>query len=225
MGTHGNNDINNCHPFRMSDNSFLMHNGILSSFTKGLKKGESDTGNFVRTFCNPQIESLGKLNLKIFEAATKGQAMAIMHKRGRITRHGNSWFEHDGLWFSNSYAWDAPTTWKPENYFDHNGYDNSGMYNNREFVTPIANYADAELSGSQVIGSNLYGTCDAMIDDWLYSSLWELPLDEEKYIDVRDDFLYDNLVNGKIETEDFLQQISPETKINLFIWMINSGRV
>jgi len=200
MATHGTTDIKNCHPFKLNGDTFLMHNGIMSKYNPPKDSNDSDTATFVKEYCNPDIAINGKLNLRFFEEAIRGQAIALMHKRGRITRHGSGWNTYAGCIFSNQYAWDSPNSWKP-----------------------TKEYSYLEYTG--VNDSLGYRSCDDMIDDFLYSKVYDLPLENEDYIDKRDIQLFDQYWSTKIDEAQFIDDCSPETKINLFSYLIEKELV
>ena len=56
--THGSIDTKNCHPFRVVDGLYLMHNGILSKYGD-MNKTQSDTRNFIDYYLRPIIEKYG----------------------------------------------------------------------------------------------------------------------------------------------------------------------
>ena len=206
MATHGAVDIANCHPFKLHGGIFLMHNGIMNSYNPPKDSKDSDTATFVKEFCNPSIAVNGKLNLKLFESAMTGQVMALMHRHGRITRHGN-FHDYEGCYYSNHYAWDSPATWK---------------YSDTKYPANYAsNYPALPYHG--VTDSVGYKSCDNMIDDFLYSAVFQLPLETNEYVDHRDDDIYDDLWSYKIDASQFLEECSPETKINLFSYLVEKG--
>lgn len=56
--THGAIDTKNCHPFRVIDGLYLMHNGIMSKYGD-MNKNQSDTRNFIDYYLRPLIEKNG----------------------------------------------------------------------------------------------------------------------------------------------------------------------
>ena len=206
--THGATNIENCHPFKLAGGQHhLMHNGIFSDYkpTKGRKSTDSDTALFVKEYCDPELEDTGTIDLHSLEKEIIGNAVAIMHPSNRITRHGSGWLEYDGCHYSNEYAWDCPTTWRPEKY---------------DCDTWRDNYEATEYTNS-----HYYTSTDAMIDDYLFSAMWDLPLESDNYIDDRDTHIYNKVWSYQIEIEDFLDQCSPETKIKLFTWLVDHNYV
>jgi len=56
MKTHGDIDMDNCHPYQVTDGLWMAHNGILSSGnSKDPKK--SDTWHYINDFIKPMIET------------------------------------------------------------------------------------------------------------------------------------------------------------------------
>lgn len=204
MATHGTISIANVHPFKLNGGIFLMHNGIMTKYNPPKDSSDSDTATFCKEYCNPDIAINGKLNLRLFETAMSGQVMAIMHKFGRITRHGN-FHEYDGCFYSNHYAWDSPYTWKTVT------------------TVPVKNSLGLPFNNSVTDSDFGYRSCDDAIDDLLYSAIYQLPLDTNEFIDSRDDDLYQELWTHQIDVAQFIDDISPETKINLFTWLVEKG--
>lgn len=56
--THGAIDTKNCHPFRVIDGLYLMHNGVMSKYGD-MNKNQSDTRNFIDYYLRPLIEKNG----------------------------------------------------------------------------------------------------------------------------------------------------------------------
>lgn len=119
--THGKITVENCHPFRTHDGGFLMHNGILSKYkpahplastgrvyrVKRLSEEVSDTREFIRLFIDPMLEkSGGVLDLEAIKPEAVGQRLLFMSPQGCFTRVGGDWQEHEGCYYSNTYAWD-----------------------------------------------------------------------------------------------------------------------
>ena len=119
MKTHGDSDEANAHPFRVTDDIALAHNGILS-IGNPVTPAMSDTWHFVQYFVAPIAQSNPEL---LFDPAWlemmgrligTGNKLALVHRDGRIglvnERAGTT---HRGAWMSNTYAWSAPATTPP----------------------------------------------------------------------------------------------------------------
>jgi len=110
MATHGKVTLENVHPFMVSDDIAMVHNGVLWGYGS---KDESDTREFVRTELAPLLAGnetwLQEPDLiEWIESAIVGSAMVFVRSDGRVERMGNAGLEHNGAWYSNTYAWDCP---------------------------------------------------------------------------------------------------------------------
>ena len=61
--THGNKDLENVHPFKVTDNLYVAHNGVLSKYPE-INKEWSDTRNFVEGVIKPYVEKHGEESVK-----------------------------------------------------------------------------------------------------------------------------------------------------------------
>lgn len=107
--THGKTDLDNCHPYDL-DGGYLMHNGVLSC-GNAADPSRSDTWHYCRDFLdgaadalllNPQGRHLvgdhiGRSNRFVY-LSPSGETVIVNRSTG---------VEYEGLWFSNTYAWDV----------------------------------------------------------------------------------------------------------------------
>ncbi|MDR0779315.1 MAG: hypothetical protein LBF16_01275 [Pseudomonadales bacterium] len=108
--THGDKDLDNCHPYAV-DGGYLMHNGVLDIDTRSDSR-RSDTWHYCREFLDDGAahailasergrklvsEHIGEDNKFVF--LTKGGEIVIVNQGSGV--------EYEGLWFSNTYAWDV----------------------------------------------------------------------------------------------------------------------
>lgn len=117
IATHGSVNIDNCHPFLVTENIALIHNGMLTGMTDELNQDRSDTRVFVEEYLTPIVESYpgiienpaflkmvtqisGSWNRLIFLMASGSYAI--------INEDDGEWV--DNIWFSNTY-WKY-TNWK-----------------------------------------------------------------------------------------------------------------
>lgn len=59
FATHGTKTLDNCHPFRVTDDVYMMHNGVLPVYDKG--KVLSDTATYARRVLRPVVEGRTEL--------------------------------------------------------------------------------------------------------------------------------------------------------------------
>jgi hypothetical protein len=138
MRTHGAINASNCHPYKLTKEKdfWLMHNGILSGWDYiDELSAKSDT----RQFCDKNAELLinnidnEAFKLILGKSIGNGNKFAIVDDKGIIhiiNRHAG--VVVDGVWYSNTYAWDyAATQPKPKpNYLAGNAglfYDDADM--------------------------------------------------------------------------------------------------
>lgn len=114
MATHGDVTYENCHPFQVTKNIWMMHNGVVDIERK--HKSHSDTKAFIN-FLNPILTKHPNLLFdKFFQkmlANSIGDSRLVF-----LTNQGKSVFinqskgiEWNDLWCSNTYAW---SLWQPK---------------------------------------------------------------------------------------------------------------
>jgi hypothetical protein len=119
MRTHGDIDLNNCHPYEVLNQDehgldlWLMHNGVLST---GNQKDatKSDTWHYIRDYLRPMLEDNPDYAFTKSFADIVGSHIGasnkfvLMDNEGRMTvvNQGSGVF-WAGLWLSNTYAWSA----------------------------------------------------------------------------------------------------------------------
>lgn len=111
MTTHGETDMENCHPYQVTPGVALMHNGVLS-MGNVWDKTKSDTWHFVQRVIAPAVAYDPAL---ILDPSWQGYMSAIIGSGNRFAlmdRHGQvviinraQGVEFMGCWFSNTYAW------------------------------------------------------------------------------------------------------------------------
>ena len=114
MTTHGATDANNAHPYPVTDDIVIAHNGVLSCGNP-VDPCRSDTWHFIEYFLapiartNPDLlftPEWGEMCGRLIGASNK---LAIVHRDGRIALVNESaGVTHKGAWLSNTYAWSAP---------------------------------------------------------------------------------------------------------------------
>lgn len=146
MKTHGNIDTANCHPYRVTDELWLAHNGILSAGNP-IRKEMSDTWHIIEYIIRPIAESnmdmlfTADFQEYLGELIGSSNKFALCHADGRIAViNRDAGVEHFGAWLSNTYAWSASkhgfqhkgVSNRYSSYFDY--YDGYDSYNYN--VTP-----------------------------------------------------------------------------------------
>ncbi len=144
LATHGTVSIENAHPFKLTDEVYFMHNGVMHKFDDP-KKIESDSKIFADTILKPLVIRCGpRVILEPFfqqivkEFGGGGNRFAFMNSVGDVLRIG-SWEEDETnkLFLSNSYAYDTKTvdikrfTYTPVNEHNWRGNNWSKDYGNK----------------------------------------------------------------------------------------------
>jgi hypothetical protein len=108
--THGDKDLENCHPYPV-DGGYLMHNGVLDIETRSNSR-RSDTWHYCRSFFDEgaahAILTSERGRKLVGEHIGDDNRFAFLTRDGQIVIvNRNSGVEYEGLWFSNTYAWDV----------------------------------------------------------------------------------------------------------------------
>lgn len=118
MRTHGDVDLENCHPYEIFGEEsghpmWLMHNGILATGNaKDVTK--SDTWHYIRDYLRPMLDKNPDFAFTeafaeiIGEHIGTGNKFVIMDAHGRTAViNEDRGVEWEGMWLSNTYAWSA----------------------------------------------------------------------------------------------------------------------
>jgi hypothetical protein len=203
--THGNKDLNNVHPFKVTDNLYVAHNGVLSKYPE-LNKEWSDTRNFVEGVIKPYVEKHGEESIKspdfikwLEDEIGSGNKMAFVDGDMNFTianEKAGSWMDEN--WFSNTYSIEDPAEkWKKYysnssyNWDDYNyggntydyGYSGNGWYDD---------YDDYGFERGAYTKEDVLNYVADYIEDGMTSSFEEIPfeLDIDKSIYNRDPHNY-----------------------------------
>ena len=111
FATHGAIDKQNCHPFKVVDGLYLMHNGIMYEYGE-MDKTKSDTRNFIELYLKPIIEEKGIEILKNKDFIDElGKYIGNGNKLLLIDKDFNHYIVNDtsgvwvdGCWASNEYS-------------------------------------------------------------------------------------------------------------------------
>jgi hypothetical protein len=120
MRTHGNTDLNNCHPYDCGNSIYLMHNGVLSHGNNA-DKTLSDTWHFINDILKPLFAQCKNphelLRSPVFNSIIKhyigySNRLVFMDRGGPALINHDTWVEVKNPWtgvkgllVSNSYAW------------------------------------------------------------------------------------------------------------------------
>lgn len=105
--THGDIDLDNCHPYQVNETTWLMHNGILST-GNAADVSKSDSWHFIQDYLigvpDDVLHQAGfREMLGDFIGSNK---FAIMSADGRLSViNKDQGISHDSVWYSNTYAW------------------------------------------------------------------------------------------------------------------------
>ena len=113
MKTHGDIDLDNCHPYRINDDIWMAHNGILA-MGNPIDTRKSDTWHFIEYIIRPALAADPDLIFDLdyqeyLENMIGGtNKFAFMHKSGKsVILNKHAGVTHQGAWLSNTYAWSA----------------------------------------------------------------------------------------------------------------------
>lgn len=159
MRTHGNTDLDNCHPYQIlgpesGNEMWLMHNGILQYGNKA-DTTKSDTWHFIKDWLRPLLDPAQGGNPKLVfkepfvrmleSLIGSSNKFVIMDCDGDVATvnygAGVTWA---GMWLSNRYAWSCsdtgskdglPKKWVPTGEGSAAGYGE--YYSGREFMKDV----------------------------------------------------------------------------------------
>ena len=123
MMTHGDINYDNCHPYMITENVWLAHNGVLF-IGNDADVSKSDTWHYINDFLRPLAKTYGEeilfdpiMQKFIEEHIGSSNKFGLVHKDGRVAiLNRKSGVEHMDAWFSNTYAW------TPAKFGYHMGY-------------------------------------------------------------------------------------------------------
>lgn len=114
MTTHGATNADNAHPYPITPDIAVAHNGVLA-IGNPHDKSMSDTWHLVEFFLRPIAETDPDLLFNpvwgdmLGRLIGTGNKLAIAHRDGRVAIINKAaGTTHKGAWLSNTYAWSAP---------------------------------------------------------------------------------------------------------------------
>ena len=135
--THGDTDMSNCHPYDVVVGSVaMMHNGVLHT-GNAKDKTRSDTYHFIQDYLSEAVHDAPTLVhnagfLTMVSEFIGDNRFVFMDEDGRMSHvNYDQGVEHDGLWFSNTYAW-SPSMLIPD-YYKRNASRYSGKNYNSAY--------------------------------------------------------------------------------------------
>lgn len=177
--THGNKNLDNCHPFRITKQLYMAHNGVIQIECDN--KLMSDTWHFAKRLREIGVDSDAVKDKEVVtmieEYIGKSNKLAFLDNKGNISfANENSGLWQDGVWYSNSLSLYENSDWGWESYF-------SKKYSSRHTrncqITAAANQTDSTVSSGYIWnderfyadGSDLWDNCEYCNTlDWLEES-------------------------------------------------------
>lgn len=149
MQTHGDIDFDNCHPYKVTEDVWLAHNGILST-GNAADKSKSDTWHFIQNFIRPALlgnpDLLTDVNWQKFvgEIIGRGNKFALVRNDGAVVViNAAAGVNYENAWLSNTYAWSYHKFTNKGGYTDmHSGYTGS---RSRFHSSYYGGYYDSEV--------------------------------------------------------------------------------
>ena len=109
--THGHTDLSNCHPYDVVPGFIaMMHNGVLHT-GNAADTARSDTYHFIKDYLHDTVVKYPDIVydqgfLTMVAEFIGDNRFVFMNGEGRISHvNYDQGVEHDGMWFSNTYAW------------------------------------------------------------------------------------------------------------------------
>jgi hypothetical protein len=211
MATDGRVNKHNAHPFKLKNQSWLMHNGILSAYRTSKDDVKSDTRNFVETFCNPLIKKHGSVPKTALEQEIFGSTICLMNKDGSINRYGSGWVKYSGSFYSNEYAWDSPTYSA--------AYSSKVQSNLVSTRRPdyIFDDVDRGFQDESILAEAMLGLLEQCTDI--------LPYTDPSYVSYDDIWLQDQIGLEAISGQEFIEYCSAETLLLMYTWAVSQGHI
>lgn len=171
MQTHGDIDMENCHPYKVTDNVWLAHNGILSSGNSA-DTSKSDTWHFIKNIIRPALIGNPDLLLDkewqtfIGDMIGKSNKFSLVRADGQVVViNASAGVNYENAWLSNTYAWSYHKfTGQGGGYTNmYSGYNRKGLghWGNSvygdwedEYETPLGIGKTTEVKGTYIKGKD-----------------------------------------------------------------------
>ena len=215
--THGNTDLTNCHPYDVVNGYVaMMHNGILHTGNKA-DTTKSDTWHFIKDYLAEAVHEHPALvhnagYLTMIAEFIGDNRFVFMDGDGRMSHvNYDQGIEHEGMWFSNTYAW-SPSRLIPTYY-------TSSKKAYKSYYPSIYNDAyfdDEEEIGAWNTGFNITAKNDvSIVPEYMHAEMAEY---HGAKLPVLEDLCYvmENCdVDALVDMIDFHPN---DTLNNLFTW-------
>jgi predicted glutamine amidotransferase len=156
MKTHGDIDLDNCHPYRVTDDIWMAHNGILA-MGNPIDTRKSDTWHFIEYILRPALTGNPDLLFDkdfqdyIADMIGGSNKFAFMHSDGRsVILNEEAGVKHEGAWLSNTYAWSAAKYGHGYSYKrggNYSSYYRPGYYDEWDDYEPVGVTAKKDANG------------------------------------------------------------------------------
>jgi hypothetical protein len=144
MKTHGDIDLINCHPYQVTDDIWMAHNGILNTGNQA-DVTKSDTWHYIQDYLRPMLSAHPELLHEPAFQKLVSSHIGYSNKFGFMDRGGKvviinrqSGVDHLDAWLSNTYAW-TPSKWgfytTPRTQVSSSKYYNAGRYDYEDYWT------------------------------------------------------------------------------------------
>ena len=230
--THGHTNMENCHPYDVVKGYVaMMHNGVLHT-GNAADKAKSDTWHFIQDYLASPVADHPPLvhNEKFLDLIAEfigDNRFVFMDGEGKMSHvNYDQGVEHDGMWFSNTYAW------RPSRLIPH--YQSSYKYSSR-YSGVYDSYDDYDDSygGYKSLPANSWktdlkptGTTRKLSahdprwseDDYEYADEYDADVlaataEEGAHLSVED--LEELLLNANVDELEACLSVIPATTINM----------
>ncbi len=184
MKTHGDIDMENCHPYKVTDEIYMAHNGILSAGNDP-DEAKSDTWHFINWVLRPALLAdptlLHNHGFQDYIAHMIGSSnkFAFMTAQGdSVVMNVKSGVNFEKSWLSNTYAWDyykltntpSPASYKPttRSYSDW-GYEDGLTYDPYGHHTKALDWESPSEKKKEVSEATLKKSSKALVNSYLSS--------------------------------------------------------
>ena len=227
--THGHTNMENCHPYDVVKGYVaMMHNGVLHT-GNAADTSKSDTWHFIRDFIASPVSEYPPLvhNQSFLDMVAEfigDNRFVFMDGEGKMSHvNYDQGVEHDGLWFSNTYAW-RPSRLIPQYQYStryskrysssmySSGYDYDDNYGGYRSPPSSAWFPSKEDEAEYEIKPRKISAHDPAWDEESY----EFPANDADSVEVVEaNDLLDILMSADAECVTDLLDHVPETTINI----------